>query len=321
MSFIKRNDITDDSYHSHQLSWEKLASVRVKPRKIIEVDHYHDYYFPASRQPIVKHPIIDKMEDDAKQFLLLQSCYKFMHDVAMIETEVVNAGALLIANNRLDFKFPKSIQLDAFTVLIDESYHAYVAFDFLEQLIAITGIKPIDLPSTGPVISALHEMQQRFSPKIRDIFTVIAVCIGEHVLIKDIISVSKGKTVIKAFYDIMRDHLLDEGRHSKMFEKIMGMLWEGIDNDIKDLIGPQLIEYFRLNFANQHQMEFERMVLKKLNLSDCEIDQIFNDIYPKNNITLNNPVIVHIVNMLKNAGLFEHALTRHIFKKHELLLD
>lgn len=310
----------DYPYKSHQSAWEKYSSVRSRQRKIIEINDYHHYYFPLSKQPIATHPVVEALGEKAQQFVLLQSCYKFMHDVAIIETEVVNAGTLIVANNRLSYKFPKAVQIDAFTVLIDEAYHAYVAFDFLEQLIKKTNIVPITLPTTSPVVTALQEMQNRFPPTIRDIFTVIAVCIGEHVLIKDLISVSKGKTVINAFCELMAEHVSDEGRHSQLFANIMTMLWQNLDNSIKDIIGPKLIDYFYLNFSNHEQIEFERNVLLALGLSPIQINRIFCDVYPeKNNINLKNPVIANIMNMLIQAEVFVHDLTRKAFQMHRLL--
>ncbi|MGQ3887959.1 hypothetical protein ACQUW5_02865 [Legionella sp. CNM-1927-20] len=48
-----------------------------------------------------------------------------------METELVNRGALIVANDCLDMGFPLALRQDALSVIIDEAYHAYVALDFI----------------------------------------------------------------------------------------------------------------------------------------------------------------------------------------------
>ncbi|KJV54504.1 hypothetical protein OCHUTO_1131 [Orientia chuto str. Dubai] len=48
-------------------------------------------------------------------------------EIVILETEIVNVGALLVANNKLNFSFPHNLCHDTLLVIIDEAYHAYEA--------------------------------------------------------------------------------------------------------------------------------------------------------------------------------------------------
>jgi hypothetical protein len=115
--------------------WEKSSSIRSRPRRIVELDSENMFFYPESRQPLCIHPLVVAKGIDAKRYILTQSLFKFMHDVAILETEVVNSGAILVANNKLDVNFPESMRHDALSVIIDEAYHAYVAKDLGADLL------------------------------------------------------------------------------------------------------------------------------------------------------------------------------------------
>src|SRR6056297_2995018 len=115
-----------------QTQWEGRATVRARPRRLLPDSN--GYFFPKSRQPLCFHPLIQTLGSDAIDFILIQSAYKFMWDIAQIETNIVNEVAEKIANNRYPIPFPESLTFSALTVLVDESYHAYVARDFMNQL-------------------------------------------------------------------------------------------------------------------------------------------------------------------------------------------
>lgn len=77
---------------------------------------------------------------------MIQSLYKFINDVVIFETEIVDKTARSIAKDNFAIRFPFACRYDAMTVVVDEDYHALVAMDFMQQTIALTGIQPIELP-------------------------------------------------------------------------------------------------------------------------------------------------------------------------------
>ena len=72
-----------------QEKWESRATVRSRPRNVFDSSN-SGYFYPMSRQPIAIHPLLQKMGDEAIQFLLIQSLYKYSNDISKIETKIVN---------------------------------------------------------------------------------------------------------------------------------------------------------------------------------------------------------------------------------------
>ncbi len=100
-----------------------------------------------------------------RDYALVQSLYKFINDVVIFETEIVDRTARSIAKDHFTIRFPFACRYDAMTVVVDEDYHALVAMDFMQQTIALTGIEPIRcrtrLNSAGPF--PLHWLWPRAS--------------------------------------------------------------------------------------------------------------------------------------------------------------
>jgi len=313
---------TNEIYkHSRQDIWEKRSSIRTRPRRFVSEDDLSEreiYFFPLSRQPLCIHPLILKLGEKARKYILTQSAFKFMMDVAVLETEVVNAGALLVANNKLRFDFPHNLRHDALSVIIDEAYHAYVAIDFMKQVEILTGIKTLSMPNETAVIQAIHTIQKSIDPDYSDLFFLMAVCIGEHVLTKDLISIGKDKTICKTFSDVMADHVLDEGRHANIFAEIMTWVWERMSEEEKDTIGQILPEFMRLYLKSDIQQAFDQDVLQALELSDSDVAQIMSDTYISfcsTKLDAENPVIKNLMTMLNRCRVLEHEKTNKAFQQ------
>ncbi|MCM3468614.1 hypothetical protein M3643_14180, partial [Staphylococcus lugdunensis] len=64
------------TYVSHVDRWEARATVRSRPRRIVEDDELR--YYPLERQPLCAHPAIVDAGDAVRDFVLLQSFYKYI---------------------------------------------------------------------------------------------------------------------------------------------------------------------------------------------------------------------------------------------------
>ncbi|HEX4045358.1 MAG TPA: diiron oxygenase, partial [Gammaproteobacteria bacterium] len=231
--------ISKKLYTGKHNQWDRFSSIRSRPRRHISME-INENYFPISRQPLCVHPIITALGEETMHFILTQSAYKFMYEIAMLETEMVNTAACRVANNRLPFDFPEAVRHDALTVIVDEAYHAFVAIDFMQQIEKKTGIKPIQMPHESPNSSAINLACANLPENLHDSFQLIAVCISEHTLTKELISVGEEGKALKSFSAIMADHVLDEGRHAMIFSDILAMFWQSFDKSTKEIIGSAL---------------------------------------------------------------------------------
>lgn len=321
---ISETDMHKNNYTGKQALWEKGASIRTRPRRLLPEFDDCDYYFPISRQPLCVHPIIVSMGEESKIFILTQSVYKFMMDIAILETEVVNSGAILVANGKLNIHFPEGLRHDALSVIIDEAYHAYVAMDFIKQIECKTGFKPIEMPKQTAALISIKYIKEQLPTDLRDIFELIAVCIGEHVLTKDLISIGKETSVSKTFLQVMADHVTDEGRHANIFNHVLEILWSEVSEGQKNLIGPYIplymLKYLQTN--SYLQKEYDRSILSHLNLSEENINNIMNDTYVEYKdeiISKINPVISNLINMLEHCRVLDHRATKDAFIREKFI--
>lgn len=316
------NKIPTPAYQSNLPVWDRKSSIRSRPRRLLNPEQKNEYFYPITRQPLAIHPLIQARGEDAVRFILTHTVYKFMYDIAILETEVVNKGALMIANDHLNLNFPAALRHDALSIIIDEAYHAYVAIDYLNQVEALTGVAVQEIPTNTTVIRAMNLIKEKLPDDVSGLFELIAVCIGEHVLTKDLISIGKDSNVGEFFKVIMADHVLDEGRHAIFFANILEFVWAKMSESQRDCIGAILPEFMREYLRQDIQKDYDTAILRLLGMSEPDINTVINDSYINAcNVGLNNnnPVIINLVTLLQRIHVLEHAKTRSAFAAYKLI--
>lgn len=271
------NGFSTSDYTSKINQWEKFSSVRSRPRRIVNKEEMEGYIYPPVKQPILVHPLLQKISEEQKVFILTQTFYKYFNDIANIEKDIINVASYKINTNKydLDFSFPE--RLDALSVIIDESYHAYVALDFMQQVVDFNDIKPLPLPQETELSVAMQELSRDLSDPQRESFELMAVCVAEHALTNDLIETGKSKEVCKLFYYVMHDHVLDEHRHSKFSEHILRRYWSSLNLKDQEILREKLLKLINLYTAPFIQMEFDKSILLALGFSALDADQVVKD--------------------------------------------
>jgi hypothetical protein len=313
-----------ESYASYQMLWEKSASIRSRPRRILGDVADEEQLYPVARQPLCFHPLVNSLGREAIRFILTQSLYKFLSDIAFIETEVVNQTAFKISNNKFHFHFPGEIRKDALLIMIDESYHAYVALDFMKQVEEHTGIKPIALPVEIELTRAMKLIMSRLPEEYYGEFEVISVCIAENSLTKELIGINREKHLHKTYDQINSDHMCDEVRHSMIFTQILKILWSNMDEFARAAVGPLLPDFVRAYLKSDLQKNFDREILRELNLGESEIEEVIADTHIEKSIEelkLTNPIIDNIVKLFESTGILDDAPTKQAFLNRKLLSE
>lgn len=313
-------NITD--YPGTLVVWDRKSSIRSRPRRILTPNQKDDYFFPLTRQPLAVHPMIQALGSEAIHFVLTQTVYKFMYDIAILETELVNHGALIVANDQLNLGFPLPLRQDALSIIIDEAYHAYVALDYLNQVEAITDIKRLDPPAQTTVLCAVETVKNKLPKELHLLFELISVCIAEHVLTKDLISIGKDKNVGDFFQLIMADHVLDEGRHATIFAYIFEWVWAKLTLEQRDTLGVLLPEFLKEYLKQDLQKEYDEKILHALGLPLSDVQTIINDSYINTchvGLNNNNPVVINLITLLQRLNILEHAATKEAFAAYHLI--
>lgn len=310
-----------NSYKSHQNQWERLASIRSKPRRILSDELEPVNYYSISRQPMCAHPHIISLGAEVKDYILTQSFYKYMNDIANIEKDIINRIAYNITKDNYFIKFSTDIKQDALSIIIDESYHAFVAIDFMSQVSNKTQISSLDLPTETELSLAISALKQSIPEKYHHNFELITVCIAEHALTHDLIASSKASDVSKTFYYVMHDHVLDEGRHAIFFSEILSIFWMALPEDEKRIIGPVLPELLRRYLQSDLQRQFDEKILLHLELPAEKISKVLDETHvaiPLSEQKSSNVVLRQMLALLRKSGVLEHNETRDAFLAHGL---
>ena len=311
------------AYRSRTDYWEKLATVRHIPRRVIAATDVYQYY-PISKQPLVIHPKITERGFEAIRFILVQSMYKFMNEVAYIETELVNSVAENILKDKLPFLYCHELKQDMLTIIIDEAYHAYVAKDYVQQVSSLLQIPSIYTPRHTELAKAIAVSKLLLPPYLHDVFSVIAVCISENTLTKELISFISEPELDPSFIQLMKDHLSDEGRHAGIFSDTLNITWQYISEDDKKLIAEVLPTFLEYYLSQQSEQEFARLLLKELNFSKEDIELIIADTYPARTIqqlNQSNPIIKNIISLMSRNHLLDDKWVCHYLSRYGFELE
>lgn len=319
---VQRELFKNNVYKTKIDKWDKVASVRSRPRRFIEDNNIEGYYYPIERQPLCIHPLVQARGEEVVKYILIQTAYKFMKDIAFVETEVINNTAQKIYSNRFSFRFPIELRMDILSVIVDEAYHAYVALDFMRQLEDKTGIKPLEKRNVTELSIAIEKFLPSLPADLHEIFELIAICIGENTLTKELFSMAAEPSINKIFHQVMADHMVDEGRHSSIFSLILKELWSTVDERTKNLIGEILPDFLVEYLKSDLTIAYNKKILESLEFSVADIEVILSETHidtPIKNLRSVNPVMKNIIFIIERSGILDHEQTRNYFKKSMLI--
>ncbi|AZE45856.1 hypothetical protein C4K04_0151 [Pseudomonas chlororaphis] len=293
-------------YQSFADTWEERATIRTRPRRMLEDDD--KLIYPLSRQPLVHSQGFLEHCAHLRDFVLVQSLYKFINDVVIFETELVDKTARNIAKNRFAITFPFACRYDAMTVVVDEDYHALVAMDFMQQTIAMSGIEPIELPREIELSRAIPAALRLAPAHLRDAMELVCVAIAENTVTNDVAAFAKDDTVKQSINGLMADHLQDEGRHSGFWSRLVRIYWHGASDADRAEIARVLPVFIAQYLTNDIQKDFDLRLIEQLPIA-APIKQALREeaaalAYP---INRHHPLIANILRFLRSSSMLDSA--------------
>ncbi|MFL1553187.1 aminobenzoate oxygenase [Pseudomonas sp. IB20] len=294
--------MTAVDYRSFAEDWERRATIRTRPRRLLENDDRLIY--PLCRQPLVLSATFLEHCPQYRDFVLAQSFYKFINDVVIFETEIVGKTARNIAKNHFSLPFPLACRVDAMTVVVDEDYHALVALDFLQQTVEMTGIQPLDLPGQIELSHALPAAQAMAPAHLRDAVELIGVAIAENTVTHDVAAFSKDDSVKPSIRGLMADHLFDEGRHAQFWTQLVRLYWQAASTADRDSIAVTLPTFLAHYLTNDLQKGFDLHLIEHLDVSADVRHALQGEVaaldFP---ITRQHPLLGNIMGFLHQSGV------------------
>ncbi|MNB79460.1 P-aminobenzoate N-oxygenase AurF [compost metagenome] len=302
-------------YQSFADAWENRATIRTRPRRVLEDDERLIY--PLSRQPLVLSETFLRECPQQRDFALVQTLYKFINDVVIFETEIVDKTARSIAKNRFAVAFPFACRYDAMTVVVDEDYHALVAMDFMQQTVAMTGIEPIQLPDEIELSRAIPAAVALAPEHLRSAVELICVAIAENTVTGDVAAFARDDTVKPSIKGLMADHLLDEGRHSSFWARMVRIYWHTANAADRETIAQILPVFIGHYLTNDIQKAFDLRLIDALPVSETTRrslrDEMTGLAFP---INRHHPLVGNIVKFFHNSSLLDTPCVQHALRDY-----
>lgn len=292
--------------------WYDTATVRHSPRILLSAQSGSDELFPRTRQMLAEHPAVVALGPAAVSYVLAQSVYRQMHEVALLETKLVIDCSIKIANGQIMPDASDADRLDALTVIVDEAYHAHVAMDFIDQVKKHTGIAQLTMAPDNFHLQALEETRSSLPEDLRADFELIAVCIAEHILIKDIVAARREEKVAPAFTHLMSDHASDEGRHATFFSDLTRRCWDRMSDQARQAVGRVLPAFVQAYTAGDAERGFDRAVLAGCGLAQATVEEAIEETDPVYQEIMEMHVEMtraHLMRLLQRTGVLDHAPT------------
>ncbi|MGB8920642.1 MAG: diiron oxygenase [Pseudomonas sp.] len=302
-------------YQSFADAWESRATIRTRPRRVLEDDERLIY--PLSRQPLVLSETFLRECPQQRDFALVQTLYKFINDVVIFETEIVDQTARAIAKNRFAVPFPFACRYDAMTVVVDEDYHALVAMDFMQQTVTMSGIEPIELPAEIELSRAIPAAVALAPEHLRSAVELICVAIAENTVTGDVAAFARDDTVKPSIKGLMADHLLDEGRHSSFWARMVRIYWHTASDADRETIAQILPVFIGHYLTNDIQKSFDLRLIDALPVSDAIRrslkDEMAGLAFP---INRHHPLVGNIVRFFHNSSLLDTPCVQHALRDY-----
>jgi len=302
-------------YQSFADAWENRATIRTRPRRVLEDDERLIY--PLSRQPLVLSETFLRECPQQRDFALVQTLYKFINDVVIFETEIVDKTARSIAKNRFAVTFPFACRYDAMTVVVDEDYHALVAMDFMQQTVAMTGIEPIQLPDEIELSRAIPAAVALAPEHLRSAMELICVAIAENTVTGDVAAFARDDSVKPSIKGLMADHLLDEGRHSSFWARMVRIYWHTASAADRETIAQILPVFIGHYLTNDIQKAFDLRLIDALPVSEATRrslrDEMAGLAFP---INRHHPLVGNIVKFFHNSSLLDTPCVQHALRDY-----
>lgn len=304
---------------SAELGWFSTATVRLPCTAIIDDDLSFDWRFPIEMKPLLGHPVVLAQSYEVRRFIHVQAYHKYLHDICLTETDVVNRVAADIAYGHSVRKFEPDIAAQALAIIVDEAFHSYMARLFSLKVIRATGIEPLVLPRRNPLVNAYEDVAKGMNENNAALSRFLCCCLSESTFTKEILVASKLEGYDPAFRKLMEQHLADEGRHYGYFRHALTWLWDRLAESERETAARLLPAIIKVYFDDSDELIFDRNVLLAAGMAPSVVDSVFRDIERVRPAFGELPRLRNSLEFLRQARVLPHPAVQRQLANEGLL--
>jgi len=314
-----------DAYCEHYLvEWEKRATVRTKTRTRLTEESLRQELFIHPLKPFLQHKAVIALGPRAVHDFSLQAACNLFQGVANFEIDFVAHICAKIANHNIGVELPEAAKQVAISIGTDEMYHAFTARECLNDIKRHAGVEPFEPVSVAPTdfgekVPPLDFFKSAVPRHLEAIAETTLLCLLENTFTEELYGLSKDATKDSPMHVIMREHIMDEGRHMVYFQRLLKHIWANISEDDRCALGQALVKYCDsyLVIDSAASLTGYTHVLHQLGLDQETAIKIARETVESEAEPTKDQMksIVNPLHLMRVAGILEHAPT------HQLLLQ
>lgn len=301
------------------LAWFSKATVRLPCSAVLGEEKDFDWRFPAEMKPLLDHEAVLAQPLEARRFIHVQAFHKYLHDVCLTETEVVNQVAADMAYGRSVRPFPVAVAAEALAIIVDEAFHSYMARLFSMKVSRATGIAPLGLPQRNALVNAYEDVARGLDEDDATLSRFLCCCLSESTFTKEILAASRLGGYDPAFRVLMEHHLADEGRHYSYFRSALAWLWARLGEDRRETAAALLPLIISKYFDDTEDRAHDRAVLLAAGMAPSNVAAVLDDIERERPPLHESPRLRNSLEFLRLAKVLPHPAVRQRLADEGLL--
>lgn len=225
---------TGTERHRYTLAdWDKKSSVRTKKNAFLlpstmelELELETKDWFPPAFLPYLNHPLIKKTGKATTQRLSANHLVYFLDYTTILEHKIVNRSVEILVHGELGIAIPQQMKTAALQLYTDEGYHALFSDIIAEQVARLYTIK--NRHTQPHRITRILTLVDRTDQEHIALAWFFVGFVSETIIAKELLCITRN-TLVSSVYQMFKEHLEDEARHSRYFSEVFHYLWSAID--------------------------------------------------------------------------------------------
>ncbi len=310
----------DDYCRRYLEQWDSAANVRRGHRFLVAPGSTCRDMLNPLMIPYLDHPLVVALGSDVRHFLIVQKCYDMLLLLADHETEMVVRACMDLASSDWSAVRSSPVRQALLSVAADESYHALVAEQDIEQLEQVSGIGLFPTAQQHEGVSAaaaaLATARAGCDQETQSALGLFVIGLMENATTEELADMVRFADHDCPFFEINRQHLRDEARHRLLFRRLMLSGWAALDEDQRRAVGEAIPVALEGYMASM--MCLDRPVhaarLRHLGLCEEQAEEVLGQargVPPAEH----NPLARNMRGCLAEIGLVEDPMLQHLFPK------
>lgn len=311
--------MTSFCLNKYQEKWETRSSIRTRPRKLIDFQLSGDFY-PRHKQLLFILPEVYSLDETQKSEILIKTFYKYLSDIIDLEVNWICLACDKIIRGNLMVPYSEAFKMNAYTIIMDEYYHMYMAYDMILQLKEqFPDINFQTFSTFSDSHHAIITIKNKLNKKYWDMFEILVVSIFETTLVRELVEYFQGPDIHPSIQYYVNDHMNDESKHYSFFFEILCYTWENLTDDYKENIGKYLAEFIHLYLNINGEKAYNFHLLSSILHSEEKAAKRIDSLYKNFCISPELPLVKNVLMVLQKSKILESNYVKSGFQALQLV--